>query len=61
MTTASAEMPDSWLEDEEETISINYPSGTTGQPKAVRYTYRGAYLNALSEVIDRDANEPSDP
>ena len=44
-------MPDSWLEDEEETISINYTSGTTGQPKGVQYTYRGAYLNALSEVI----------
>jgi fatty-acyl-CoA synthase len=44
-------MPDSWLEDEEETISVNYTSGTTGQPKGVQYTYRGAYLNALSEVI----------
>jgi fatty-acyl-CoA synthase len=43
--------PESWLEDEEETISINYTSGTTGQPKGVQYTYRGAYLNALSEVI----------
>ena len=48
---ASGEMPESWLEDEEETISINYTSGTTGQPKGVQYTYRGAYLNALSEVI----------
>jgi fatty-acyl-CoA synthase len=43
--------PASWLEHEEETISINYTSGTTGQPKGVQYTYRGAYLNALSEVI----------
>jgi fatty-acyl-CoA synthase len=51
LTAASGEMPDSWLEDEEETISINYTSGTTGQPKGVQYTYRGAYLNALSEVI----------
>ena len=41
----------SWLEHEEETISINYTSGTTGRPKGVQYTYRGAYLNALSEVI----------
>jgi fatty-acyl-CoA synthase len=47
----SSEMPDSWLADEEETISINYTSGTTGRPKGVQYTYRGAYLNALSEVI----------
>jgi fatty-acyl-CoA synthase len=51
LAAASREMPDSWLEDEEETISINYTSGTTGQPKGVQYTYRGAYLNALSEVI----------
>ena len=43
--------PESWLEHEEETISINYTSGTTGRPKGVQYTYRGAYLNALGEVI----------
>jgi fatty-acyl-CoA synthase len=48
---ASPTEPASWLVDEEETISINYTSGTTGQPKGVQYTYRGAYLNALSEVI----------
>ncbi|MBV8430108.1 MAG: AMP-binding protein, partial [Solirubrobacterales bacterium] len=51
LAATSGEMPDSWLEHEEETISINYTSGTTGQPKGVQYTYRGAYLNALSEVI----------
>jgi fatty-acyl-CoA synthase len=51
LAAAAGEMPDSWLQDEEETISINYTSGTTGQPKGVQYTYRGAYLNALSEVI----------
>ena len=51
LTAASSMPPESWLENEEETISINYTSGTTGQPKGVQYTYRGAYLNALSEVI----------
>jgi fatty-acyl-CoA synthase len=51
LDSASSASPESWLEDEEETISINYTSGTTGQPKGVQYTYRGAYLNALSEVI----------
>ena len=51
LNSASSTEPESWLEDEEETISINYTSGTTGQPKGVQYTYRGAYLNALSEVI----------
>jgi fatty-acyl-CoA synthase len=47
---------ESWLEDEEETISINYTSGTTGRPKGVMYTYRGAYLNALGEVIETGMN-----
>jgi len=48
---SSPEPVTSWLEDEEETISINYTSGTTGNPKGVMYTYRGGYLNALSEVL----------
>src|ERR671934_480261 len=38
--------------DEEQTISINYTSGTTGRPKGVMYTYRGAYLNALVEALE---------
>ena len=59
LTGASFAEPESWLEDEEETISINYTSGTTGQPKGVQYTYRGAYLNALSEVIVAGMNPDS--
>ena len=59
LTGASFAEPESWLEDEEETISINYTSGTTGQPKGVQYTYRGAYLNALSEVIVAEMNPDS--
>ncbi len=37
---------------EEDVISINYTSGTTGIPKGVMYTHRGAYLNAIGEVIE---------
>jgi fatty-acyl-CoA synthase len=40
------------VEDEDQTISINYTSGTTGRPKGVMYTHRGAYLNALGEIIE---------
>ncbi len=43
---------ESWLEDEEEPLSINYTSGTTAQPKGVLFSHRGAYLNALGEVIE---------
>jgi fatty-acyl-CoA synthase len=38
--------------DEEDAIAINYTSGTTGDPKGVIYTHRGAYLNALANVIE---------
>ncbi len=39
------------VEDEREVATINYTSGTTGQPKGVMYHHRGAYLNALAEVL----------
>jgi len=32
-------------------ISLNYTSGTTGDPKGVVYNHRGAYLNALSNAV----------
>jgi fatty-acyl-CoA synthase len=38
--------------DEWDAISLNYTSGTTGNPKGVVYHHRGAYLNALSNIID---------
>jgi fatty-acyl-CoA synthase len=37
--------------DEWDAISLNYTSGTTGDPKGVVYHHRGAYLNALSNMV----------
>ncbi|MEK9752991.1 MAG: acyl-CoA synthetase [Rhodospirillaceae bacterium] len=38
-------------DDEWNAISLNYTSGTTGDPKGVVYHHRGAYLNALSNAV----------
>src|SRR2546428_187757 len=48
----SAEPCEPWIADEMETISINYTSGTTGRPKGVMIHHRGAYLNAMGEVVE---------
>jgi len=46
-------------EDEWQSITLNYTSGTTGNPKGVVYHHRGAYLNAISNVITWDmGNHP---
>ena len=37
--------------DEWDAISLNYTSGTTGNPKGVVYHHRGAHLNALNEIL----------
>ena len=39
------------VEDENQLITINYTSGTTGHPKGVMYSHRGAYLAAMGAVI----------
>ena len=38
-------------DDEWRAISLNYTSGTTGTPKGVVYHHRGAYLNAIGNVL----------
>jgi fatty-acyl-CoA synthase len=40
-----------WPQDEWEAISLNYTSGTTGNPKGVVYHHRGAYLNAVGNIL----------
>ena len=39
-------------EDEWQAISLSYTSGTTGNPKGVLTHYRGAYLNALGNIME---------
>ena len=41
---------------ETDTTTINYTSGTTGMPKGVEYTPRGAYLNAIGEAMEMGMN-----
>ncbi|WP_374632495.1 AMP-binding protein [Paracoccus sp. (in: a-proteobacteria)] len=36
---------------ETDAIALNYTSGTTGRPKGIVYTHRGAWLNALGNVV----------
>ncbi|NKC14341.1 MAG: AMP-binding protein [Gammaproteobacteria bacterium] len=51
LQTGDPEFEWRWPEDEWEAISLNYTSGTTGNPKGVVYHHRGAYLNALSNAV----------
>ncbi|KAK2656881.1 hypothetical protein Ddye_009933 [Dipteronia dyeriana] len=37
-------------ENENDPISVNYTSGSTGDPKGVVYSHRGAYLNSLAQI-----------
>ncbi len=47
----SAEFTGPPLADEWDAIALNYTSGTTGNPKGVVYHHRGAYLNAVSNIL----------
>src|ERR671938_564703 len=56
LAEGSPEPVESVLEDEEEMISVNYTSGTTGPPKGVMYNHRNAYISALGNVIETQMN-----
>jgi len=41
-------------QDEWQSICLNYTSGTTGDPKGVVYSHRGAATNAISNILEWD-------
>jgi len=52
-SAASSSAPPLQLpEDEWDAIALNYTSGTTGSPKGVVTHHRGAYLNALQNLVE---------
>ncbi len=40
-----------WPDDEWDAIALNYTSGTTGNPKGVVYSHRGAYLMCFANTL----------
>lgn len=51
VSTGRENVPLPKVSDENTPISLNYTSGTTGNPKGVVYSHRGATLNALGNVL----------
>jgi fatty-acyl-CoA synthase len=51
LAEGDAEFAWRWPEDEWQAISLNYTSGTTGDPKGVVYSHRGAYINGICNIV----------
>jgi fatty-acyl-CoA synthase len=51
LASGDADFPEVTPTDEWDAIALNYTSGTTGNPKGVVYHHRGAYLNALGNIV----------
>jgi fatty-acyl-CoA synthase len=51
LASSDPKFPEVTPADEWEPIALNYTSGTTGNPKGVVYHHRGAYLNALGNIL----------
>ena len=54
LADASADYDWQLPENEWDAITLNYTSGTTGNPKGVVYHHRGAYLNAANNIVSWD-------
>jgi fatty-acyl-CoA synthase len=54
LATGNADFEWQMPADEWDAISLNYTSGTTGNPKGVVYHHRGAAMNAISNILEWD-------
>ncbi len=56
LTESAPDFNPSGPNDEWQALALNYTSGTTGNPKGVVYHHRGAYLNALGNLVAFNLN-----
>ncbi len=57
--SGTAHQPPPPVADENACIAINYTSGTTGFPKGVMFSHRGAWVNAVGEVVEHQLTQRS--